>query len=65
MIQLSITFPHHETFQPYTYQKSYYLKRYVMERNTEAVAQDCFVKISVPKNVREIHTSNVCGKALL
>ena len=36
-----------------------------MERNTEAVAQDCFIKISVPKNVREIHISNVCGKALL
>ena len=36
-----------------------------MEGNTEAVAQECFMKISVPKNVRKMQTFNVCGKTLL
>ena len=36
-----------------------------MERNTEAAAQECFMKISVLKNVRKIHAFNVCGKTLL
>ena len=64
MIQLSITFAHHETFPPALI-KSYFLKHYVVERNTEAVAQECFMKISVLKNVRKIHAFNVCGKTLL
>ena len=65
MIQLSITFAHHETFPVTLIAKSYFLKHYVVERNTEAVAQECFTKISVLKNVRKIHAFNVCGKAIL
>ena len=56
MVQLSITFPDHETFPPTLHQKSYFLKYYVVERNTGAVAQECFMKISVLKSVRKIHT---------
>ena len=65
MIQLSITFAHHETFPPTLIKKVILLKHYVAEKNTEAVAQECFMKISVLKNVRKIHTFNVCGKTLL
>ena len=42
--------------------KKLFLKHYVVEGNTEAVAQKCFMKISVLKNVWKIHTFNVCGK---
>ena len=36
------------------------MKHYVVERNTEAVAEKCFIKTSALKNVRKIHTFNVC-----
>ena len=39
----------------YTCQKSYFLKHDVVEWNTKAIAQKCFVKTIILKNVRKVH----------